>query len=318
MVLPARDFALANVMVVVVPTAATGLFHLVQGGIHVLAVDLHLEGVRLGDLQALGRGIGNGEGIHVIVGCGSRDGRGHGEVDGVADIHGLAVHIHIADLGSLARRGERVLVLRIEPAHSGDAALAGLRVGNDPQIVQAIDGGGHNGRSAGLAVIGVSHQVPAFAIHRDRLGRARLLRGHGQACAIGGRQRIGLGQFFSELADLLRIERRHVCGRIVFIFRRNRIITIGSVSGRGHGVLPRLDRAHLNSTVVGVLERGELVRRVHVAFLRVVDLQQRGRLRISSLCTGCAQSHATEQRRSGGDAGEKFPHLHENPLFLIV
>ena len=37
-----------------------------------------------------------------------------------------------------------------------------------------------------------------------------------------------------------------------------------------------------------------------------------------SLCAGCAQGHATQQRRRGGDAGEKFPHLHENPLFLIV
>ena len=107
-------------------------------------------------------------------------------------------------------------------------------------------------------------------------------------------------------------------GRIVFIFRRNRIITIGSVSGRGHGVLPRLDRAHLNSTVAGVLERGEPVRRVRVAFLRIVHLQQRGRRGVIGLCADCAQGHATEQRRSGGDAGEKFPHLHENPLFLIV
>ena len=39
---------------------------------------------------------------------------------------------------------------------------------------------------------------------------------------------------------------------------------------------------------------------------------------VISLCAGCAQCHATEQRRSGGDTGEKFPHLHENPLFLIV
>ena len=39
---------------------------------------------------------------------------------------------------------------------------------------------------------------------------------------------------------------------------------------------------------------------------------------VIGLCAGCAQGHATEQRRSGGDAGEKFPHLHENPLFLIV
>ena len=35
-----------------------------------------------------------------------------------------------------------------------------------------------------------------------------------------------------------------------------------------------------------------------------------------SLCAGCAQSHAAQQRRSGGDACEKFPHLHENPLSL--
>ena len=35
-----------------------------------------------------------------------------------------------------------------------------------------------------------------------------------------------------------------------------------------------------------------------------------------SLCAGCAQGHAAQQRRSGGDACEKFPHLHENPLSL--
>ena len=35
-----------------------------------------------------------------------------------------------------------------------------------------------------------------------------------------------------------------------------------------------------------------------------------------SLCAGCAQGHATQQRRRGGDACEKFPHLHENPLSL--
>ena len=39
---------------------------------------------------------------------------------------------------------------------------------------------------------------------------------------------------------------------------------------------------------------------------------------VIGLCAGCAQGHATQQRRRGGDAGEKFPHLHENPLFLIV
>ena len=39
---------------------------------------------------------------------------------------------------------------------------------------------------------------------------------------------------------------------------------------------------------------------------------------VIGLCAGCAQGHATQQRRSGGDACEKFPHLHENPLFLIV
>ena len=41
-------------------------------------------------------------------------------------------------------------------------------------------------------------------------------------------------------------------------------------------------------------------------------------LNIIALNAGCAQGHATQQRRRGGDAGEKFPHLHENPLFLIV
>ena len=35
-----------------------------------------------------------------------------------------------------------------------------------------------------------------------------------------------------------------------------------------------------------------------------------------SLCACRAQGHAAQQRRSGGDAGEKFPHLHENPLSL--
>ena len=37
-----------------------------------------------------------------------------------------------------------------------------------------------------------------------------------------------------------------------------------------------------------------------------------------SLCAGRAQSHATQQRRSGGDTGEKSPHLHENPLSCVV
>ena len=37
------------------------------------------------------------------------------------------------------------------------------------------------------------------------------------------------------------------------------------------------------------------------------------------LCAGCAQGHATEQRRSGGDACEKFPHLHdESPLIVLL
>ena len=35
-----------------------------------------------------------------------------------------------------------------------------------------------------------------------------------------------------------------------------------------------------------------------------------------SLCACRAQGHAAQQRRSGGDTGEKFPHLHENPLSL--
>ena len=300
----------------------TGLCQRVQLALHILAVDLHLEGGRGGDLQALGRGIGDGERVFVVVGRGSGNGCGHGEVHGVAHVHGLAVHVHLADFGGLVRRGERVLVLRVELTHGRDVALAGHIIGHNRQVGQPVDGGGHNGRRAGLTIIGVSHQVPALAVHRDRQGLARLALVHGQTRAIGVRQRIGLGQFRGELADLLRIELRHVRGRIVGVFRRNTVlfVIVGGISGLGHGLLPCRNRFHFNRIFADVRERGELVWRVRVVGLRIVDLQQRiGRLRVViGLCADCAQGHATEQRRSGGDAGEKFPHLHENPLFLIV
>ena len=113
-------------------------------------------------------------------------------------------------------------------------------------------------------------------------------------------------------------------GRIAVIFGGHADNGVHVVVGGGHRVGHSSHPIGVGVDLHGVTvhrQRGELVRGVGVALLRVLHRDGRsisGRRGVIGLCADCAQGHATEQRRSGGDAGEKFPHLHENPLFLIV
>ena len=120
--------------------------------------------------------------------------------------------------------------------------------------------------------------------------------------------------------------RGHVCGRVARIFSRHGLHRLLSIIGRVHGLLhsrlPSRVGANLHRLALVVRihrQRGELVGRVRMTCLRVLHRDGRstsGRRGAISLCAGCAQGHAAQQRRSGGDACEKFPHLHENPLSL--
>ena len=210
-----------------------------------------------------------------------------------------------------------------------DGALASALVTNYLEVAgdatqRGCDDRVDTGRLLVVLHVRIGDEIPAFAqtVDRNVIAFAR-----NRAIGVRALRHIHVGRERAEPSLVGGAGLHgHVCGRVARIFSRHGLHRLLSIIGRVHGLLhsrlPSRVGANLHRLALVVRihrQRGELVGRVRMTCLRVLHRDGRstsGRRGAISLCAGCAQGHAAQQRRSGGDACEKFPHLHENPLSL--